>query len=123
MATRKKTPGRPKWIPDKKINVKVETFAARGLNYKQLATSLGISNDTLINARKEYSEFSEAIERGRNQGVIAATNALFENVEKGDLSSIKYYLNNTDPENWKDRRDHTITADVESHADRLAHLR
>jgi transcriptional regulator with XRE-family HTH domain len=101
--------GRPKFEITEKITIKAEKFAKQGLTLEQIAHNLGISYDTLNERRKENPEFSEAIERGKSKGIEVITNALFEKAESGDVSAIKYFLNNRDNNNWKDKIESVVT--------------
>ena len=96
--------GRPEFEITAEVCKDAKSLAAQGLTLKQIAISLGIHYATLNEKRKEYSEFSEAIEQGQAEGIKIATNALFDRVKEKDLGAIKYYLNNRDSENWKDRQ-------------------
>jgi hypothetical protein len=53
--------GRPSWQPPD-LN-EVAKLAASGLTFKQIASALGIHVDTLVNKRREFSEFSAVIEK------------------------------------------------------------
>lgn len=98
--------GRPKIIPGDAMCKKAESLAAQGLTLEQIALTLGISYDTLNERKKEYSEFSEAIALGKAKGIATVSNALFNKAKDGDVPAMKYYLNNRDNGNWKDRIDH-----------------
>ena len=72
----------------------VEHYAARGLNLKQIADCIGISYQTLNEKKKENSDLTDAIERGRSFGISEITDALYTKAKKGDILAIKYFLNN-----------------------------
>lgn len=95
--------GRPAFKVTEQVIKQAETLGAQGLTLKQIAHVLGISYQTLNEKRKEFSELSEAIEIGRAKGVAKVTNALFEKAVGGDVHAAKYYLNNRDNANWKDK--------------------
>ena len=82
--------GRPRWQPPDRQAV--EDLAARGLTEGQIAAALGISHDTLINKKREFSEFSEAIARGKAKGVETIANVLFDKAQAGNLTAIIFYL-------------------------------
>lgn len=105
----KKGPSRPPVIVTKAILKKVEKFAARGLTTKQIAHNLGWGPATYFNKRKEYPELAEAFERGKASGVHEIANALFKNAKDGDTQAQKYYLNNRDSTNWKEKRNHELS--------------
>lgn len=95
--------GRPAFEITSEVCKKAESLAAQGLTLEQTAQTLGISYQTLNEKRKEYDEFSEAIELGKAKGIATVTNALFNKAKDGDVPAMKYYLNNRDNGNWKDR--------------------
>lgn len=114
--------GRPKIIPDAAMCKKAESLAAQGLTLAQIALTLGISYDTLNERKKEYSEFSDAIDLGKAKGIATVTNALFNKAKEGDVPAMKYYLNNRDNDAWKDRHDIQI-AGLDGIADRITRAR
>ena len=56
------------WVNDNEIQDKlilVEGWSRNGLTQQQIADNLGINIDTLINYKKKYLEFSEALKKGK----------------------------------------------------------
>lgn len=95
--------GRPKWIPpDLK---EVQWLASRGLTQAQIAAYFGISPDTLLERKKDFPGFSEAIKKGQMQGLADITNALYAEACCGNVTAAIFYLKNRDPKNWNDRRE------------------
>ncbi len=107
--------GRPKYKITPKVCKEAEELAAQGLTLKQIANNLGIAESTLHLAKNGFSEFSESIKRGRDQGICIATNSLFTQVKKGDIAAIKCFLYNVDSDNWKDKRTTELTGTVGLH--------
>jgi predicted DNA-binding protein (UPF0251 family) len=70
----------------------VEQLAAQGLTQEQIASSLGISQDTLYTRKRESIEFSEAIKKGKAQGIRYVSNLLFEQAKEGNMTAIIFYL-------------------------------
>jgi hypothetical protein len=105
--------GRPLIEITPELCKKAETLAAQGLTMDQIALTLNMGKTTLYEKVNKYTEFSNAIEAGRGKGIAAITNALFKKAKDGDVTAQKYYLNNRDNKNWKDRIDSTVTANVE----------
>jgi len=93
--------GRPKWQPPE-LDV-VEKLASRGLTDKQIAEALGICHDTLIEHKRQNSEFFESIKRGRAQGLWLISNALFAEACQGSTTAAIFYLRCRDHQNWNDR--------------------
>ena len=70
--------GRPKFEVTPELTKKAEALAAQGLTLEQIASVLGISYQTLNERRKEYTDFAEAIKRGKNKGIAQVSNKLFQ---------------------------------------------
>lgn len=100
--------GRPPFEITEEVIKKAAYLASTGLPLVHIAASLGIHRDTLNEKRKAFPEFSAALERGKADSISDVVCALFENAKGGDFPSQKYFLNNRDPEHWKDR--HVIEA-------------
>lgn len=84
--------GRPAWIPTPEIMEQVESYASRGLTKEQVADCLGISYQTLNEKTKEYSEFAEALKKGRSKGIAHVANMLIKNAELGNASAQIFFL-------------------------------
>lgn len=95
--------GRPPFEITDQVCKKAETLAAQGLTMEQIAAVLGIGVRTVYEKQAEFPQFSQAIEDGRAKGIATISNALFQNAKGGDIQAQKYYLNNRDNANWKDR--------------------
>ena len=106
--------GRPKIHLD--LN-EIERMAGQGLTEEQIALNLGVHYTTLLERKKQYSEYGEAIKRGRAKAIDQVTNKLFENAMAGDNTAIIYWTKNMAKNQFKDRWDiehsgsmeHTIT--------------
>jgi len=99
--------GRPKIILTQEQLDEAEKLASAGCTQAEIADSLNIAESTLYDKKKEFSEFSEAIRRGKNKGIATASNKLFALVEAGNLSAIKYFLNNRARDRWRDKWEDT----------------
>jgi len=97
--------GRPKIILTQEQLDEAESLAAAGCTHAEIADSLGFSETILYERKLEFPEFTEALRRGKNKGIATASNKLFALVEKGDLSAIKYFLNNRARDRWRDKWD------------------
>lgn len=88
---------------------RVETLASQGLSTKQIADCLGIARSTLYEHKKKNSDISDALKRGRSNGLREVTNALMENARSGNVTAQIFYLKNRDPDKWQDRRQNEHT--------------
>lgn len=60
----------------------------------------GLSESTVQGKQNEYTEFSEAIKKGRAEGLNQVSNALLEKATQGNVTAMIYYLKIRDRENW-----------------------
>ena len=110
-------------LKDKLILIK--GMARDGLTQQQIADNLGINVDTLIEYKKKYTDFSEALKKGKEVVDIEVENALLKRAlgykydevtyENGvetkrvtkevqpDTTAQIFWLKNRKPNNWKDR--------------------
>ena len=87
----KKT-GRPEILINDEMIRRAEAYAAQGLTMPQIASVLGMSQTTLYDKKSKFSEFSEAIKRGKDKGIKA---------RDGDNTAMIFYLKNQ--AGWQDR--------------------
>ena len=81
---------------------KVEALAERGLTERQIGEALGISRSTVQRRKADDDAFAAAIKAGQARGIVAVTNALWDNaVEKGNTAAAIFYLKNR--AGWTDR--------------------
>ena len=92
--------GRPKWVPTDEINEQAREMASRGLTVPQISDCLGISESTLYGKQNKYTEFMDAIKKGRAEGLNKVSNALFEKATQGNVTAMIYYLKTRDRANW-----------------------
>ena len=127
-----------------------EGYARRGLSDVDIAKNLGISLDAYYRYQKLYSEFYEAIKRGKRPANIIVENALFKRcigfefdepsietfVDKNgkqhvkkktttkyiipDINAIRFWLINREPDLWKTIRDELENDNIEKVKDILA---
>lgn len=67
-----------KWHGVKEKLEQVEMWASMGLSETQIAFNLGISKDTFYRYKKEYSDFSDTLKRGKNVANFKVENALYK---------------------------------------------
>jgi len=71
---------------------KVESLAANGLTQEQIACALGISESTLTKRKKENTDFTDAIKRGKAKGIALVTNKLMESIKGGNMTGMIFFL-------------------------------
>ena len=78
--------GRPKWIPPNLETVRA--LKAQGMSNASIAHVLGISEQTLYARKKDYFEFSQALQKGLAEEELVVTNALHERIKAGDTACV-----------------------------------
>lgn len=114
--------------------VEIEAWKRDGLTDEQIFKNLGISRDSFYRYKDKYSEFSDALKKGKEVADIEVENALFKRaigyrykekikevkeidgkktvfikeVEKempGDVGAQIFWLKNRKSSKWKDKQD------------------
>lgn len=100
--SRKRGPGKYRdWITEEGL-LKIEGWARDGLSDEQIAKNIGISTSTLYEWKKKYSEFSEALKRGKEVIDRQVENALLKRALGYEYEEVKQIIEKD--ENGKDRK-------------------
>lgn len=120
------------WVNDNEIQDKlilVEGWSRDGLTQQQIADNLGINIDTLIEYKKKYPEFSDALKKGKEVVDIEVENAMLkralgytvriveQKIDKfgdvhdcerdvhipGDVTAQIFWLKNRRRQQWRDK--------------------
>jgi hypothetical protein len=100
--------GRPAYEVTDEVVSEVERMAGQGLTNRQIGQCLGISHQTFSVKQNQYSEFADAVKRGRAKGLDTITNALFTTARDGNVTAQIFYLKNRNYEEWNDRKELVI---------------
>lgn len=114
--------------------IEIEAWKRDGLTDEQIFKNLGISRDTFYKYKEKYSDFSEAIKKGKEVADIEVENALFKRAigykykevikevkeidgkkstyvkevikeMQGDVAAQIFWLKNRKSSKWKDKQD------------------
>lgn len=114
--------------------IEIEAWKRDGLTDEQIFKNLGISRDTFYKYKEKYSDFSEAIKKGKEVADIEVENALFKRAigykykevikevkeidgkkstyvkevikeMPGDVAAQIFWLKNRKSNKWKDKQD------------------
>jgi len=114
--------------------IEIEAWKRDGLTDEQIFKNLGISRDTFYKYKEKYSDFSDALKKGKEVADIEVENALFKRaigytykevtkevkdidgkkstfikevtkVVPGDVAAQIFWLKNRKSNNWKDKRE------------------
>ena len=116
--------------------LKIEGWARDGLTNEQIAENMGVDRSTLYEWQKTYSDFSDALKRGKEVVDRQVENALLKralgysykevtrelNIETGNLVVTKevtkevapdttaqiFWLKNRKPKEWRDKQEVTV---------------
>ena len=104
MNDEKRKVGRPRFEITPEVCEKVENLSAQGLTVEQISLVLGINKSTMFDKQNEYSDFSDALKRGRGKGIANVTNALYQKATVDrDNTAIIFYLKNR--AGWVDKQE------------------
>ena len=90
----------------------MEGYARDGAKDYQIAEALGISPNTLVNMKSNYSEVSEALRKGKEIVDYAVENALLRKALGGDTTAIMFWLKNRKPDTWGDKQELNLNGSV-----------
>ena len=114
--------------------VEIEAWNRDGLTDEQICKNLGIVKDTFYKYKEKYTDFSDALKKGKEVADIEVENALFKRaigytykevtkevkdidgkkstfikevtkVVPGDVAAQIFWLKNRKSNNWKDKRE------------------
>lgn len=94
-----------KWEDVKDKLILVEGWARDGLTDIQIADNLGISKDTFYKYKKEHTDFSDSLKKGKEVVDYQVENALLKNALDGNITAQIFWLKNRKPAKWKDKRE------------------
>ena len=116
------------WLTEDGL-LKLKAWSRDGLTNEDIANNIGITTSTLYLWKNKYSEFSDALKKGKEVADIIVENALYKRavgyvaedtkikIESGeeteriitkkdvppDVTAIIYWLKNRKPDKWKDK--------------------
>lgn len=94
-----------KWEQVKDKLILIEGWARDGLTDEQIAENLGISKDTFYKYKKQHTDFSDSLKKGKEIIDYQVENALLKNALDGNVTAQIYWLNNRKPKNWRNKQD------------------
>src|ERR1044071_5381724 len=111
---------RPEFIITPEVIKQAESYASRGLTKKDIAAALGITYETLNEKAKKDTEFSEALKRGRSNGIAHVANLLIKNAEQMNASAQIFYLKAVGK--WSDQSKDEIKNAVKSEIESIREI-
>jgi predicted transcriptional regulator len=102
---------RPVKIDDVNLE-QVEIIASLGMTDEEIAVILGISPRTLNYWKKRGPEFLQSLKRGKLKADFQIAKSLYEKAKAGDTTAMIFWLKNRQPERWRDRQQHDVSAEV-----------
>lgn len=84
--------------------LKIEGWARDGLTEEQIAHNMGISRETLNQWKKQFSDISYTLKKGKEVVDYMVENALLKSAIGGNVTAQIFWLKNRKPDKWRDRR-------------------
>lgn len=81
----------------------IEDWCRNGATDKEIAERLGIGRDTMIEYKKEFSDFSDILKRTKDIVDGQVENALLQNALGGNITAQIFWLKNRRPNKWRDK--------------------
>lgn len=103
-----------KWEDVKDKLTLVEGWARDGLTDEQIAEKLNISKDTFYKYKKNHTDFSDSLKKGKEVVDYQVENALLRNALEGNTTAQIFWLKNRKPKQWKDKIDFENEANKET---------
>ena len=89
------------FLKDPKTLKKIREFSKMNMRETEIVRRLGVNIATYKHTKSENKElFNKYIFEGRQEGISLAVTKLYNEVKKGNVSAIKFYLSNMDRESW-----------------------
>ena len=108
---RKEPFGRPTKYQGDKTLKKVQACIKEGMSHRQIARHLGISSPTLYLWAEKYPDFSNILQKARDELVSRYERALLGQAEgnvTGNATAGIFMLKNLAPDEYRDRREHKV---------------
>lgn len=91
----------------------ISGWSRNGLTQQQIADNLNLSIDTLIEYKKKYAEFSEALKHGKEIADLQIENALYKAAKEGNITAQIFWLKNRKPNDWRDKHEIKHEGEIE----------
>ncbi len=102
------------WLETDRL-ILLQGWARDGLTDEQIAHNIGINKKTLYEWKKKYSNFGNALKKGKEIIDYAVENALLKKALDGDVTAMIFWLKNRRPDKWRDKpqEDKSLAVDGE----------
>ncbi len=90
------------WLETDRL-ILLQGWARDGLTDEQIAHNIGINKKTLYEWKKKYSNFGNALKKGKEIIDYAVENALLKKALDGDVTAMIFWLKNRRPDKWRDK--------------------
>lgn len=81
----------------------LEGWARDGLTDEQIAHNMGIAAGTLYEWKKQFSDISESLKKGKEVVDYQVENALLRSALDGNTTAQIFWLKNRRPDKWRDK--------------------
>nr|DAY51575.1 MAG TPA: terminase small subunit [Caudoviricetes sp.] len=101
------------WTENEDNLILIKGWARDGCTDEMIAERMGIAVSTLYEWKKKYTEFSEALKKGKEVIDYQVENALLNSALDGNVAAIIFWLCNRKPDTWKNKQNIEHKGDVE----------
>ncbi len=95
-----------KWLENDKL-ILLQGWARDGLTDEQIARNIGIGKTALYDWKNKYTEFADALKKGKEVIDYEVENALLKKALDGDVTAMIFWLKNRRPDKWRDKPQET----------------
>ena len=107
------------WLTPEKLFL-IENWAKSGLSDEQIAKNIGISITTYYKWKRENTQFSQAIKKGKEITDFEVVNALYQSAMSGNVTAQIFWLKNRMPDKWSDKPQAQEQLEEEEQIDELS---
>lgn len=97
----------------------LEGWARDGLTDEQIAHNMGIGARTLYEWKNAYPQIAQTLKKTKEVVDREVENALFKKAIEGDTTAMIFWLKNRRPNDWRDKRETAVSAEVKTMPDKL----
>lgn len=100
-----------KWL-EKENLILLEGWARDGLTDEQIAERMNVTRSTLYAWKKDHSDISDALKKGKEVIDYQVENALLQKALDGDTTAQIFWLKNRKAKTWRDKQETEISGQL-----------
>ena len=101
-----------KWLLPENLFL-ITMWARDGLTEEQIAKEkIGISRKTLSEWKNKFSDFGNALKRGKEVADYEVENSLFKAAKEGNVTAMIFWLKNRRRDKWRDKYEYEMESNL-----------